>query len=289
MKKLSLILLILFLGNNIYVDLFAQNRDSTSDETVSSIQKEYEFLKEQTKKYQEFVEKERAEHRKFLEDLYTKIVWFFSVVVAIVAGFITFLQIKNRKDISKLIDRSQKEASIKVEKLFKEHSLKIIDEKNKDIIISVDDLKKLLDYETNYRNKSILFLSSEADRKNFESRELPVIDSRGMKNHQLMSNIDEAIPFIKNDTFDVLVYYYNPPVENPKETGDKNLQKILNMLLLRRSKTPLIIYTYEKGERNQLYPIDMKLAVTYNYAVLANFPITMVNLLHTVANYFPVN
>lgn len=241
-------------------------------------QTEYQFFKNQTKEFRDFVEKERTHHREFLEDLYTKIVWFAGAIVTLGIGFFVFFDIRSRKDIKQIITQQ-----------FEQHGLQIIDEQNKSIKINIDALQQLLQQETNYKRKRILFLTTQADREKFTTRELKIIDSRGMQNYEILHDFKKALPLIVRETFDVVVYYYNPALEEGEKNGDQTMRQMLETLRFRQSKTPFIVYNYEKGSAGRLYGIDMAEMVKYPYAVLANFPITLVNLLHTVTNYFPVS
>lgn len=275
-KLLFAITIILFLSFFL-LTVFAQQ--PPSDSTLRNLdQKEYQFLKDQTQSFQKFIENERKEHREFIEGLYTIVVGVVGVIVTIGGGLFVFFDFRTRKNISQVINE-----------LFHEYGIQIIDEKNKSIKINIDELRHIIDLETGYKKKSILFLMSENDHQKFGIRELKIIDSRGIQNYQVYTQFDQAYDLIKKGTFDVVVYYYNPAAEDPKTNGDKQVRDILVLLVNRKSKTPLIIYNYEKGNFGRLYDVDMNEMSKYPYAVMANFPITLVNLLHTVTNYFPVN
>ena len=258
-------------------NLDAQEEDRQSEINLVQIEKEYKFLKGQLENYQSFIERERKEHRQFLEDIYKKIVWFSGIASSIVLGILIFLGIRTKKEISTSID-----------KLFEEHGLKIINERNENIRLKLKELENLLKRETNYKNRHILYIMSESDKDSFNNRELTIIKERGFKENQIETYSEKVLDSIKRRSYDVLVYYYNPPAEKHENTGDKNLQEILKYLKERSAKIPIIIYTYKKAEHNRLYSIDNEEAAKYPYAVVANFPITLVNLLHTVTNYFPI-
>jgi len=255
----------------------AQNIRKSTDTTSAQAQQEYEFLKQQVTEYREFVERERKQHQDFLENMYTKLVTIVSGFAVLITALLSFFGWQSKKDVAQT-----------VKKLFEDHSLKLIDERNETIKFSVSELKRLLEKETKYQKKSILFLTSRVNLETFAQRELPIIAARGMKNYKPMTSIEEAFPLIKTEAYDVIVYYYNPSGEKPKESGDSHFRDIVEFLKTRQAKTPLIVYTYEKGENNQLFPIDREKLSAYPYIVTANFPITLVNVLHTVVNYFPV-
>ncbi len=277
MKKLLFSITIIIFLSFFLLTVFAQQ--PPSDSTSRNLdQKEYQFLKDQTQSFQKFIENERKAHRDFIEGLYTIVVGFVGVIVTIGGGLLIFFDFRTRKNISQVINE-----------LFREYGIQIIDEKNKSIKINIDELRHIIELETGYKKKSILFLMSENDRQRFGIRELKIIDSRGIQNYQVYTNFDQANELIKKETFDVVVYYYNPDAADLKKNGDKQVREILDLLSKRHSKTPLIIYSYEKGESGRIEKIDMDEIGKYPYAVPANFPITLVNLLHTVTNYFPVS
>jgi len=277
LKKAFIISFIVILFCQI-LNTYAQKPSTTTTDSLAITQPEYQFLKTQTQEFRKFVEDERKHHREFLEDLYSKIVWFAGAAVTLAIGFFIFFDIRSRKDIKQMITQK-----------FEEYGLRIIDERNKSIKIDIDALRQLLNHETNYKRKRILFLTSQADKEKFESRELKIIDSRGMQNYEIMHDFDKALPLIVRETFDVVVYCYNPLINDGKNEGDQAMLQMLETLRFRQSKIPFIVYNYEKGIDNRINNNDKTEMDKYPYAVLANFPITLVNLLHTVTNYFPVS
>jgi len=233
---------------------------------------QYEFLKQQNKDFRAFVEKERHEHRQFLEDTYKKIIWFFGTIAVVLLALIGFMGWRTRREVKSSFKR-----------YFEQQGNALIEEKHREIDQLLSILREEVDRETAYLSKSILFVIPEADVNKFESRELAVLRARGIQKLQVRSNIDNIMQAVAGGAFDTIVYWYNP---TSQEEGDANLQRLIDVLCLRNSTIPLIIYTFEKGEGNRLHSIDQQKTTEYSYSLLANFPITLVNHIFTTINYF---
>ncbi len=192
----------------------------------------------------------------------------------VLLGLIEFMSWRTRREVRYF------------KRYFEQQGNALIEEKHREIDRLLSILRGRVDRETAYLSKSILFVIPEADVNKFESRELAILRARGIQNLQVRSNIDSMMQAIADGAFDTIIYCYNP---TSQEDGDANLQRLIDVLCLRNSTIPLIIYTFEKGEGNRLYDIDHQKTTKYSYSLLANFPITLVNHIFTTINYFVTN
>lgn len=245
--------------------------DPNSDKYESRIEKEYEFLKNQTSQFQSYLVQERTEHREFLEVTYKIVCWAAGVLATLFLGIITFLGWRSRKNIEDSVNM-----------LIERHSQELIEKKNRLIKQDIIELQTVLARETNYKNKSILFIAQDMDHEKINNRELKLLKSRDINNIQLTSNLDAKIDSIKRGIYDVIVYYGNDLTKKEGQVPKGSLETLAELLANRNSQIPLIVYTYEKGWLAD--ELKGKLE-SYPYGVSANFPMTLVNYLHTVLYY----
>lgn len=270
------ILLILFINIFNFSILIAQQqfekKINPMGEKYEQIEKEYQFLKEEIRNFRDQIALERQAHREFLEDTYSKLAWFIGVVAAVVGGIIIFFDIRTKKDIKDTVQRR-----------FREYTKGLIDEENERINISISDLKKIINRETSYLNKQIVFLGAEKDRQKFQNRELQLINARGIQFIKFAEKAEEINKLIAAEKIDLIIYYYDP-TENK---NDPVLHQLISILDNNGKKIPLLVYNYEKeGEGGRLFHSDREKVQTYPYHIIPNSPITLINHLYTTINYF---
>lgn len=273
MNRIHLIFFISIIG---FSTLNAQQKvvpeTNPEGKNYEQIEKEYQFLKEEIRDFRDHIAMERQAHREFLEDTYSKLAWFIGVVAAVVGGIIIFFDFRTKKDIKDTVQRR-----------FREYTKGLINEENEQINISISDLKKIINRETNYLNKKIVFWGSEIDKSRFENRELELITTRGIKSIIFAENQNDLNKLIKDEKIDLIIYYYNPTAEKI----DPILHQLVSFLNGNKKRIPLLVYNYEKeGEAGRLFSSDWKIVQTYPYQIVPNSPITLVNHLYTTINYF---
>lgn len=278
MKKALVILLFLkfvFLFN---AGLAAQEQKQTNVQEVNKTasQVELQFLKDEINEYRKFIQQEREEHQKFLESYYDKTLDLFYILGIVIIALVTIFGLTSIWQIKKSVNR-----------LFSKYTLSLISRENEQLKISIDDLKNVVNRETLYLNKRILFLCSPFDQKKLERRELQMIYSRGIKKENLImiNNLDEVVQNLEKNSVDLLLYYYNPI----EQKIDQILHDLIDYLKKKDKSIPLIVYNFEKpGERGQLFPNDSEKMRSYPYHLAANFPITLVNQTYSTINYILV-
>ena len=252
-----------------------QAPQTTPQNTTRDINaQELQFLKSEIENYRKFIQEEREQHQKFLESYYDKTLTLFEIIGGIIVFLISILGITSVWQIKK-----------SVAQLFEKYTVELIANENKPLKLSIQDLKNIINRETRYLSKRIMFLCTNEDRAKLEQCELPMIYARGIKNENLLvtSQFDAISKAVQNNTVDLMLYYYNP------STDEKDLifEELINLLINSGKKIPLIIYNFEKpGVRGQLFNDDSTLMRSYPYHLAANFPITFVNHIYTTINYF---
>lgn len=272
-KSLLLLLVVLVWTDSIFSQTTSPANNQDSNQINSE---ELKFLKEEIKQYRDFIQQERNEHQNFIENFYSKILTSLQFFGGILLFFVSFLGLTSIWQIKKSVTR-----------LFEKYSVQLISKENRLIQLSIDEIKGVIERETKYLTKQILFLCSPTDIIKLETRELPLIFNRGIKrdNLKIITEYESLSNAVLNNQVNLILYYYNP---NEQEK-DPILKKLIEFLKIEKKQIPLIIYNFEKpGVNGQLFGEDSKIMRSYIYHLAANFPITLVNHLYTTINYLSI-
>lgn len=269
-----IIFLLLLLTIQSYSQSVGQTDKQNEKSTISA--EELRFLKTEITTYREFIQQEREQHREFLESYYEKTLYLFYIIGSVILFLITVFGITSIWQIKRSVHR-----------LFDKYTVSLLTKENESLKQYIDDLKKIVDHETRYLKRKIILLCTDDDQNKLEQRELPMIYARGIKgdNLKIYSQISDVTQAMKNNSIDLMLYYYNP---NEQKT-DATLHKLIEQLKKNDKPIPIIVYNFDKpNERGLLFSKDSEAMRSYPYHLAANFPITFVNHIYTTINYFSI-
>lgn len=234
-----------------------QKMMQNAKDEVLRLDKEYKFLKEQTKEFRRFIETERKQHQEFLQWS----IYVVSIIIVVVSVIFGLFGLKTINDAKKGIGRSVKEK-------FDEY----IDENTEKIKITVNDIAEKVIQEKLNLKKSICFLVPGSLQKNVEDNEVDMLRRRGFENIELKP-IEESI----DDKYDLVIFHYQE-VQQYQEAQQENLTKLVSSL--EENPKPLIVYFPGEGRVNK------EAFEKYKWHVLANTPLTLVSWVFTTLNSF---
>jgi len=274
-KRIILLLTLQFLVI-IFLDLGAQqpNPAAVQQQNKNTTAAELQFLKDEITQYRDFIQQEREQHQQFLESYYEKTLYLFYIIGCVIVFLITSFGITSIWQIKRSVHR-----------LFDKYTVSLLTKENESLKQYIDDLKKVVDHETRYLKKRIVLLCTADDQHKLEQQELPMIYARGIRseNLKIYNQITDVMQAVKNNTIDLLLYYYNPD----EQKTDATLHKLIDQLKRNDKPIPIIVYNFDKpNERGQLFSKDSEAMRSYPYHLAANFPITFVNHIYTTINYF---
>lgn len=232
---------------------------TTLTPTASSpnITDQLNFLGEQASSLREAAAAERAAYVDFVK-FTVGMMW----AILTVAGFmLAFFIGKKFKDIGETLDRL-------VDKYIKRHLSRLNKQKIDPLIERVND-------ELSYKKKSIVFIVPEGESQIVKTEE-------SLLRRHFAVAISSEIDAVQDA--DLVLYLYTP---NPNRKEDGSLRSLVDLLKQGRNK-PLIIYTYNRGNGNQLTDTDFDFLQEHyaHYYVLANFPATLINSTFTTLKVY---
>lgn len=207
----------------------------------------YEYLREETRAFREFVEKEREEHRRFLESAYT----ISGIAIGIIAVVFTILGIRSIQDVKKL---AKLEYELKIKNLL-EDELASTEQK-------ILALRRLVAQEEMLINASLRFIVPEKVVPSFKRDELAFFG--GEKPQFDIGPLKEKEDFLK---YNAIIYYFDPD----ETEEDENLQMLLKQLM--GKFIPLIVYTHGLW----IQKTTKKALDSYQFNSPANNIITLLN------------
>jgi hypothetical protein len=230
--------------------VFAQDKakpPQKSDENLLEIKREYGFLKEQTKSYREFIEKERKQHQEFLEWSLGWLVKAIGIIVAIFVALVGIFGIKSIYDAKK-----------KISDLVREKFNDYISNNTDEIEIKIQHIAEKVIQEKINLKKKILMLVPETLQE--AASEINFLWKRGFKNIEVKGTDYYSIDC------ELIVFYYDPEQNN-------NLIDLVKKLKKASTPKPLIIYYSGRVEDNEL----KKELRDYKWHTFANNPLTLTN------------
>ena len=231
--------------------------------TRSPHRKEYKFLKEEMKNFRAFVEKERKEHRQFLEYHYTKSGNMVTIFLSILSAFgavLTFLGIRSIRTL-----REQA-------KLEYQSSLKaLISEQQQSTEEKLQALRSLIDQESLWRKARLAFFAEDAFHTGIQNKELTHFTSRMTQVH--LQNPAQSINW-DSYPYDVCIYRFNPT--DPQEGIDPVLEAFIETLPTQdfTKIIPLVIYAPSSLRVKESTQEKLN---EYRIFSIANNEITLVN------------
>ncbi len=220
------------------------------------LEKEYEFLKKETREFRGFIENEREKHREFIENERKEhqkflrwSIYIIGIIIAVASAIFGFLGIKTLSDAKKMVRG-------------------YVDTRLNDFVNgNIDSVRKSIEHvvrEELSLDRRIWFLVPAEQQQEIETDEIETLKKRGFKNIEL-KNIDE--PF--DAGCDLFIFYYNKSV-------DEHLTRLVYSL--QRNNRPLIVYYPGRVENEELD--------AYKWRAYANTPLTLTNWVFTVLMSF---
>lgn len=286
-----------------------ENNGNSLQVEVMKKDDEYEFLKEQTKDFQEHVKEELTRHREFVEGEWDRLISFLTIIGYVLGFVLLFIFGSSWLEFRKTIKSVQEEALLEykrvMEKKIEDFKIEIQQtkkefEKSKDEIYTelesnmrktvqkeVEALRSIIEQEMRYRNAKILITGSENQLDDMSKYIDDAMKLRGLEkpeylklpediNNKHLKELEEKLEGI-----DVLVYHFTPNYDQDKKMDyDKRLEKILDILKKASDNDllfniPFIIYTYGYNERVKQ---DTN---KYRWSFLANSPATLMGHIYT--------
>lgn len=235
-------------------------KEATPDAEPSSLDKEYEFLKKETREFRGFIENERRQHREFIENerkehqkfLHWSI-YVIGIVIAVASAIFGFLGVKTLSDAKKMV-RGYVDTRLN----------DFVDGKIDSVRTTIVHMAQDVLREELSLKRRVWFLVPADQQQEIETGEIEILKKRGFENIEL-KNIDE--PF--DERCGLFVFYYDKSV-------DEHLTRLV--LSLQGSNRPLIVYSTERVENEALEG--------YKWRAYANTPLTLTNWVFTVLMSF---
>jgi len=237
-----ILLIVLWSGS---VVSFGQNSSRDSILTLSA-ERHYQYLTEETRAFRQFIEKEREEHRRFLEQFYT----IMGVVVSIVAGIVAFFGWQTRKDIKQEIEAYKEDATTKAQNELdraQNEFIRLVNEKfqSNPLLRAAEEryqvLLDMVEQAMDLKNAEFLFI---ADLKNVKLEVEKLSEVNGTPKVVVLpwaAGMDLA-------PYDVIIYEFVPKSSGKKdESGrdvkvDEHLEQLVDALSSLKHPKPLVVY-----------------------------------------------
>lgn len=224
----------------------ADNEGITKNSKVqqSGPEDEYKFLKEQTKEFRDYIERERRHHQEFLQWS----IYLIGIIITIMAAIFGLIGLKSVRDAKRAI-----EASIQ------ERFNLYIEENVDKIRLAIDGIAEGVIQERLNMEKNICFLVPNTQRGEIEVNEIEILKKRGFENIE----IRDTSEFV-NGRSDLVIFCFD-------ESQDDRLTALVSSL--EKDPKPLIVYTKGRVENNAL--------MKYQLHLFANTPLTLANWVFT--------
>ncbi|WP_380166496.1 hypothetical protein [Kroppenstedtia sanguinis] len=264
----------------------AEKADPDLSEKVEQLEKEmnqlsakndsYDYLKEETKSYREFVE---GEWDRFINLLQCVL----PLVVTVIGATLIFFDVKSVKGIKKRADEKAEEIKKDVENTVQnqfegraEQAFeKVIGNEVTDLQDRIGELGELVDKEVWYKSSKILVL----DRGNIR----PLLSTSPLDKNLKIDY--EAPPYhrlsqlLKLNEVDIIVYEYDL---NAEDQRDSDLIKVLKQIKKDSDlPIPMVVYYPDRLNNEIKEYLDI-----YKWYVFANSPVTLFTNMYSLAHVF---
>ncbi|MGF7086904.1 hypothetical protein JOD24_000736 [Kroppenstedtia sanguinis] len=246
----------------------AEKADPDLSEKVEQLEKEmnqlsakndsYDYLKEETKSYREFVEGEWDRFNNLLQ-------WVLPIVVTVIGATLIFFDVKSIRDIKKRTE----EINNTVKKQLDQHVEEELNRETEKMRIRIRDLENIVNRESWLRSSKILVLDRGKLKEIISSSPL------NQKNVIYDSPSSHRLPdLLEKGEVDIIVYEYGNDSEKPRDEDLSSLLKILKVHSEQSVSIPIVIYT----EGKQVGKTEVQeLSKNYPWYTFANNRITLVS------------
>lgn len=234
----------------------------------------YQYLKEETQQYREFIERERNESRKFFEDLMKYAV---GGALALGGGIATFLGVRTAQDVRKRIQRS-------IDQKLPEIQSKAIAEVGTAVEGRIEGIREeavaaltaLHRREQWYKRARVLALGRE-DLLDMIQPAFSVLEERGLQVERAPYPIDRLADRIRNGEVNIVILRYGAS----RGQQDPHVPVVVDTLREIGKPVPLLVYNETHVDQ-----ADDKLIRSYVWSTYAQSNATLVGNLFQLAHVF---
>ena len=198
----------------------AVNNDTKviTKEQFEYVNKQYDYLLNDVEKFRDYIQTERTEHRKFLEELYSKTCWGIGILITLFIGIYSFLGWKSYKNIKE-----------QTELYIIDQAKNIVKKANININNQIEILKNRIDDELSYKNAKMYIFNLNKDVEDV----MKIFHNKGVGEIVSSKDLKEL-----DKTFCIAIFNIN----GCKDT-DKEFKNIISYLKKEKLNIPFLIYT----------------------------------------------
>ncbi|MBY6277774.1 MAG: hypothetical protein CWE10_16520 [Symbiobacterium thermophilum] len=242
----------------------------------------YQFLREDTERYRQFIQHEQGEFKDFLERMITFAAKVIAVIVAVGGAALAFFDIKTVNDIRRQADRSIQEQARQIKQDAKRRMQMVAKKALAGLDSRIRVLGDIVHRELMRRHARVVAAGRLEDWRSLPPTVFELLSHQGIQlDWRILPNeMEPLMQSIQNGEIDILLYYWHPePGTEPPQ--DPILDQLIHTLQERSLQVPVLIYTTKPiGGPNRDH------ANGYGYAAFANTPMTLVTSLNALIPTF---
>lgn len=242
----------------------------------------YQFLREDTERYRQFIQHEQGEFKDFLERLITFAAKVIAVIVAVGGVAFAVFDIKTVNDIRRQADRSIQEQARQIKRDAKQRMQMVAKKALAGLDSRINVLDDIVHRELMRRRARVVACSRFEHWRSLHPTVFELLSQQGIQidSRILPNDMEPVMQSIQNGEIDILLYYWHPePGTNPPQ--DPVLDQLIHALQERSLQVPVLIYTTDHVDDP-----NKKHAKDYGYATFANSPLTLVTNLNAMIPTF---
>lgn len=239
---------------------------------------QYQYLKEETQQYRQFIERERDESRRFLEDLFKYVSVAVACLVAVGGALATFVGIRTVNDVRSRIQKSS------VEKLNEIQGMAIaevgaavesqIAGVRDDMVSALTELHRNQQW---YKRAHVLAVGREADLLPMVKPALSRLEQRGLRVDLAPYPMTGVADRIRNGEINIVIFRYGAA----RGQRDPHLPDVVDMLRNIGKPVSLLVYNETRVD-----DADDALIRSYEWSTYANSNVTLIGNLFQLAHVF---
>lgn len=221
---------------------------------------QFDYLIQETRDFKTFIQQEREEHQKFLENIYTTMCWAIGVLITLFIGICSFFGIKSFKNFEQ-----------QVENEIKTKAKTIIDAANVEIEDKLATLNTRIESELSYKNANI-FVLDKTNNTNINNA-MEVLKRKGINHIRIAGDVNTF-----DNKFCLIVCNLDNGNNDPNEIT-REAEFLINYMTSNSINIPIVFYT--AGRIN-----PEVLASCPYYCIPANNPTTLIMHCFTLLKMF---
>lgn len=223
----------------------------------------YQFLREETERYRQFIEREQSAFKDFLEKLLGNSAKIVTLTLTVVGGVLGFFGVRTFKDIKLEMERQVQRK---------------VQEKIAGTEAHVNALDDLVRRELLRRNARVTVAATTDDLEALRPIVIKHLRRQGiqLKVAQLPDMMSALLTDLRNREIDILVYRYRPQRGN----HDPVLDELVHTVLEHGLEIPILIYVPGGLQ------VGVEYVSQYGYITYANTPMTVVTNLNALVPTF---